>query len=107
MQKKTISMLGLAPLVSHLSTNEIILDVRRPEEFGLGHVSGAINIPLDAIVNRSNELKKYSKIYLYCQAGRRSVMATEALEAQGFKNIVCVTESGMGDWMAAGLPVAY
>lgn len=98
-------MQDLHSKIGHLAEKEIILDVRAPDEFQAGHVPGSKNIPHDQVAHFVGELKHYTRIYVHCQAGRRAGMATEALTQLGLKNIVCVSGSGMGDWIALGFPV--
>ena len=61
-----------------------IVDVRTPGEFAGLHVLGAINIPLDEVVQRINEFKELSKpIVAYCRSGNRSGMAVAILKQHG------------------------
>ena len=70
-------------------TDALILDVRTPDEFKRDHVEGALNIQLDEIRTRMNELPKEREIWTYCYVGQRSYYATRALVQYGFnvKNI--------------------
>jgi len=70
-------------------TDALILDVRTPDEFKRDHVEGALNIQLDEIRTRMNELPKKREIWTYCYVGQRSYYATRALVQYGFdvKNI--------------------
>ncbi len=62
------------------AANKTIIDVRTPEEFLGGHVVGSINIPLNEIPERIDELKNNSsKIVLCCASGGRSGQATQFL----------------------------
>jgi ArsR family transcriptional regulator len=82
-----------------------VLDVRPADEFALGHVRGAINIPIRALKSRLAELNPEQEIVAYCR-GEYCVLAFEAvalLRAQGFK--VRRLEDGLPEWRAAGLPV--
>lgn len=76
-------------LLAHWSdidvTQSILLDVREPDEFGEGHVAGAINIPLGTLRQRISELPHDSEILLYCSAGQRSHYATRILRLNQFK----------------------
>jgi rhodanese-related sulfurtransferase len=58
-----------------ISSEDIIVDVRTPEEFKDGHIAGALNRPLDQIQQSpetfKNEFQKYRDVYVHCQAGRR------------------------------------
>lgn len=100
-----IRMPELDGIRKNLKNNELILDVRTPEEFKSGHVPGSRNIPFDEVEKHAADLKKYARIYIHCQAGVRALKATDALTRMGLANLVCVTGSGMGDWIQAGLPI--
>jgi ArsR family transcriptional regulator len=82
-----------------------VLDVRPPDEFALGHLPGAVNIPLGALKARLAELNTGQEIVAYCR-GEYCVLSFEAvalLRARGFK--VRRLEDGLPEWRAAGLPV--
>lgn len=83
----------------HIIDNDkvLILDVRTEEEFVTGHITDAINIPVDELEYRIDELKdKTGKILVYCKSGSRSVIACEILEQYGLTNIYNV--GGVVDW---------
>jgi rhodanese-related sulfurtransferase len=62
----------------------LLVDVRSPGEFAGGHLAGAINVPVDAIGARAEELaKKGKKIVVYCASGMRSSSAASALKRAG------------------------
>lgn len=70
------------------SENKKIIDVRTPVEFMGGHVAGSVNIPLQEISNRIEELKSISeKIVFCCASGNRSGQATQFL---GDLDIDCI-----------------
>lgn len=63
-----------------------IIDVRTPSEFSGGHISGAINIPLDKISSSIDKIKNYKKpIVLCCASGMRSAQATNQLKQKGIE----------------------
>jgi len=62
-----------------------IIDVREPGEFALGHIEGAINIPLGVLRDRMEELPRDREILCYCAVGQRSYYASRALRQNGFK----------------------
>ena len=64
-----------------------IVDVRTEGEFAEGNVNGSINIPLNEVVNRMEELKGMQPLVLCCLSGGRSGQATSFLEGQGFDNV--------------------
>ncbi len=82
----------------------LVLDVRSPEEFVAGHVPGAVNIPQDQVASRLAEIPKDKEVVLYCRSGRRSGLAAETLEANGYKNLRQL-QGDMPGWEKAGLPV--
>ena len=82
-----------------------VLDVRPRDEFALGHLPGAVNIPLDELERRLASLDPEQEIVAYCR-GPYCVLAYEAvaqLRARGFK--VRRLEDGLPEWRAAGLPI--
>ena len=82
-----------------------VLDVRPVEEFALGHVPGAINIPTAELKRRLSELPRSKDIVAYCR-GPYCVFAFEAvaaLRAAGYK--ARRLEDGLPHWRAAGFPV--
>ncbi|OCK59532.1 metalloregulator ArsR/SmtB family transcription factor [Bradyrhizobium sp. LMTR 3] len=82
-----------------------VLDVRPEDEFALGHLPGAVNIPLRVLERRLAELDPANEIVAYCR-GPYCVLSYEAvaaLRARGFK--VRRLEDGLPEWRAAGLPV--
>jgi rhodanese-related sulfurtransferase/DNA-binding transcriptional ArsR family regulator len=83
-----------------------VLDVRPEDEFVLGHVPGALNIPLGALKKRLSELNPSTEIVAYCR-GPYCVLSFEAvalLRGRGFN--VRRLQDGLPEWRAAGLPVA-
>ena len=83
-----------------------VLDVRPEDEFVLGHVPGALNIPFAALKKRLSELNASMEIVAYCR-GPYCVLSFEAvalLRERGFN--VRRLQDGLPEWRAAGLPVA-
>lgn len=80
-----------------------ILDVREPDEFGgpLGHISGAVLIPLGDLPERVGELGRDRPIVAVCRAGGRSAQATVLLQQAGFTAVANLT-GGMLRWRAEG-----
>lgn len=64
--------------------NSTLVDVRTPKEFEMGGIDGAVNIPLDDLRDRMNELPKEKPVYLYCQVGLRGYLATRILMQNGY-----------------------
>jgi rhodanese-related sulfurtransferase len=65
-----------------------LVDVRTPQEFAAGHVAGAVNIPHGDIARRAAEVgPPDAPVVVYCQSGRRSGLAAEALRGLGYTTV--------------------
>ncbi len=71
--------------------NVAVVDVRKPGEYGLEHVDGAENVPLDALSEQMGQFRRYEPVYVHCAGGYRSMVATSILKSRGFDNVVNVT----------------
>jgi rhodanese-related sulfurtransferase len=86
----------------------LVLDVRGRDEFTgpLGHISGAINLPVDELPKHLTELTGESRpIVVVCKTDRRSSMAAAHLREAGSPSVT-VLRGGMEQWRALGLTVA-
>jgi len=72
--------------------NRIIIDVREPFEFKMGHVKGALNIPpttlMAGVPKQLVDTPKDTEIILYCRSGARSNTSIRILEQYGFTNLI-------------------
>ncbi|CAB4752887.1 unannotated protein [freshwater metagenome] len=84
----------------------VILDVRNPGEFMVGHIEGAINIDVEGSTFDSEiaKLDKSATYAVYCHSGRRSGIAVEAMHHARFNNLFNLT-NGIADWQANNLPL--
>jgi len=93
-------------LVSRLHDGLVtVLDVRPEDEFAVGHLPGALNIPLSELERRLGELPTDREVIAYCR-GPYCVLSFEAVSAlreRGY--LVRRLEDGYPEWKAAGLPV--
>jgi rhodanese-related sulfurtransferase len=62
----------------------LLLDVRTPKEFADGHIPGAINLPIDELRSRIDELPRNRPIAAYCEVGQRGYLATRILMQTAF-----------------------
>ena len=87
-----------AKKIMETDTNYIIVDVRRPDEFGAGHIPNAICIPNEEINTETPaQLPDLDQIILvYCRSGRRSKEASQKLADMGYTNIY--EFGGIIDW---------
>jgi len=83
-----------------------MVDVRESDEFTgpLGHIEGAVLIPLGELAERAGELSRDKPVVAVCRAGGRSAQATTILQQAGFKDVANLT-GGMLRWRAEGHPV--
>ena len=68
-------------------TDTLFLDVRTREEFTFGAIPGAVNIPLDELRGRIDELPHDKDIYIYCAIGLRGYLALKILMGHGFNRV--------------------
>ncbi|AVH34364.1 FAD-dependent oxidoreductase [Vibrio fluvialis] len=72
--------------IDSLTDEQVLLDVRNPGELqNVGYLPGAINIPVDQLRQRMNELPKDKEIIIYCQVGLRGNVAYRQLVNNGYK----------------------
>jgi NADPH-dependent 2,4-dienoyl-CoA reductase/sulfur reductase-like enzyme/rhodanese-related sulfurtransferase len=92
--------------LENLKPDDILLDVRRDDEYNAGKIANAINIPIDEIRKRLHEIPKDKNIYIYCEAGLRGYLAQRILKQNGFDNVfnlsggynlwkTCIAESSL------------
>lgn len=99
--------LNAAEAKAFIDTAEVlILDVRTPTEFYNGHLPGAKLIPVQQLNQRIAEIKTdpSKKILVYCHSGNRSVVASEILIQNGFKEIYHL-KNGIIEWGRKGFPL--
>ena len=95
---------GFAELMN--DPNVVVLDVRTAEEFGEGHLEGALNIDQaqsDFIQKAKEALPAEKTIAVYCRSGRRSASAAEGLATEGYKAVNL--KGGILAWKEAQMPV--
>ncbi len=71
-----------------IGAEEMLLDVRSPEEFAAGSIAEATNIPIDELRNRLAEIPKEKNIYIYCEAGLRGYLAQRILKQNGYSHVL-------------------
>lgn len=77
-----------------------LIDVRTPAEYASGHIAGSVNIPVEELASRLNEVSKDEPVVLYCRSGNRSNQAANILNQAGYKGVYDL--GGIGAWQAAG-----
>jgi rhodanese-related sulfurtransferase len=111
--KAQIRTIDLATFKSALDKGELglIVDVREPGEYALGHIPGAINIPRGQIelniwpyVGFPDKTDMGRKMTLYCGSGTRCILAAKSLQDLGFGNVTAA-DMRIDDWARAGYPL--
>jgi hydroxyacylglutathione hydrolase len=82
----------------------LILDVRAPKESLTKRIAGSVNIPLNHLEERLQELPHQRKIVVHCAGGYRSSIAVSILQKHQFENLAELA-GGMAAWEAAKLPL--
>lgn len=104
-ERDSLEPMSRRDLLSRMKAGLVtVLDVRPSDEFALGHVKGAVSIPLGELRRRLKELDRKQLIVAYCR-GPYCVMSFEAvsmLRANRFN--ARRLEDGLPEWRAAGLP---
>lgn len=85
---RRMSLISPAAAREALSNGAVVIDVRSPSEYGLGHLQGTLNIPLGDLSARIDTVcpDKNRIILLHCLSGGRSGMAVSTLKSLGYTN---------------------
>jgi hydroxyacylglutathione hydrolase len=82
----------------------VVLDIRNPGEWKVGHIPGSVNVPLNHLQERIGELPRGRRIAVHCAGGYRSSIAASILHQYGITNVVEMA-GGLAAWEAGKLPV--
>lgn len=99
-----VSSLQATQLINQGKT--LIVDVREPAQYAVGHLRDARNIPLKELPNRMGELEKFKSrpVIVVCQSGAASAKAVAQLRKAGFAEAVSLN-GGIAAWQTQGLPL--
>lgn len=89
-----------AEAVELAAGESILVDVREPGEWNLGHAPEAINLPMSQLEQRHSELSGDATLLVVCHTGQRSLRVTNALTRAGYHAVN--VDGGMVAWRAAG-----
>jgi rhodanese-related sulfurtransferase len=94
-------------LIRLMNQGALVLDIRKSEEFALGHVNGAKHLPSDQILTAGDTFKRFKEkpVVVYCGSGSLAAAAVRQLNAQGFTKAFML-RGGFAGWRADNLPVA-
>jgi NADPH-dependent 2,4-dienoyl-CoA reductase/sulfur reductase-like enzyme/rhodanese-related sulfurtransferase len=83
-----------------LDVDDVLIDVRTPEEFALGHIPLAVNMPIDTLREHMHLIPKDKHLYIYCQIGLRGYLAQRILLQNGYDCIKNLS-GGYKTWEAS------
>lgn len=83
----------------------VIVDVRKPAEFEVGHIQNAINIPLEHLNEELESYPQDGSFYLHCAGGYRSMIAGSILKARGYDNLVNI-RGGFSEIVKTNIPLS-
>lgn len=106
--KDNLEPVSREELTTRLRTESVtLLDLRAEDEFALGHLPGALNIPLDQLEARLAELPEGREVIAYCR-GPYCILSFDAVALLRARGITARRlEGGFPEWQAAELPVAH
>lgn len=81
-----------------------LVDVRENEEWVMGHIPGAVHIPLDDLPERMAEVPTDKPVVVVCASGVRSLYGSHFLAEAGYDSVYNL-EDGTYGWMLRGLPL--
>lgn len=81
-----------------------ILDVRAASEFQLGHIEGAVHIPLETLEDFLPQLTNDKPLVVFCRSGRRSALAVSVMEKAQIERVANI-KGGLLHWQECGLPL--
>ena len=84
--------------------NAVVIDVRAPDEFAMGSLPNARNVPEEKIDEKTRDMKKDKPLILVCATGNRAGRLAARLRANGFAEVY-VLAGGLAAWREAGLPI--
>jgi rhodanese-related sulfurtransferase len=83
---------------------KLVVDLRKPVEFAVGHIPGAVNIPLDELAARLDELRHDNGVLVYCINGARTRQAEPLLYNNDITNVFHL-EGAFQAWLRGNHPV--
>ena len=89
--------------IDQKATDFVVLDLRPPEQYQLGHVPGSISIPLSSLLDKLDMVPMDKTAYVYCALDQNAAFGVMALTMLGYR--AHVIGDGWSAWQKAGYPV--
>lgn len=100
MRVMAVDEVSVSELETALGSGARLYDVREPDEYAAGHVTGAILIPLGTVAENVDAFRGDGRAYVICKSGGRSMKACEILADEGLD--VANVAGGTMDWISSG-----
>jgi molybdopterin/thiamine biosynthesis adenylyltransferase/rhodanese-related sulfurtransferase len=103
--REVLQEIGVEDARERLESGEppVLVDIREPNEWATGWISGSLRIPMSELSDQLDEYRE-RPLVLYCAHGNRSLRVARALGEAGFEQVVSLA-GGIAAWAEAGLPV--
>jgi rhodanese-related sulfurtransferase len=95
-KKGSLNSSELQKLIENKNNDYLLIDVRSSSEYNSGYIPTAINIPVNMIENRIDEIPENKLIIVYCKVGGRAAKARKKLKELGYDNVI--NFGGTNDW---------
>jgi rhodanese-related sulfurtransferase len=101
-----VSAISTQDLIRLMNQGALVLDIRKPDAFAQGHVSGAKQLASDQILTAGENFKKFKEkpVVVYDESGSLAAVAVRQLTQQGFTKAFSL-RGGFAGWRAEQLPV--
>ena len=104
-----IKLISYSDFIEFIQDSDyVLIDVRTPEEYDLGHIPNALNYDFysESFHSKILNLSKNESVILYCRTNNRSNKTAKILKEKGFKEIF-VIEGGITEWVKNGNDINY
>jgi len=109
MRSRSESLAAVSPqdVIRLMNQGALLLDLRSPEQYQSGHLSGARQMNGDQILNAADTLRKHKEkaVVVYDEGGSLGAAAARQLAAQGFTRVFAL-RGGLAAWRADNLPLS-
>ena len=104
-----IKLISYSDFIEFIQDSDyVLIDVRTPEEYDLGHIPNSLNYDFysESFQSKILALSKNESVILYCRTNNRSKKTAKILSEKGFKEIF-VIEGGITEWVKNGNDINY
>ena len=78
-------------------TAPLLIDVREPHEYAYCHIEGSVNIPMNSVPSRLNDINQAAAVVTICHHGMRSAAVADFLEQHGYPEVINL-QGGVDAW---------